>query len=350
MNSRHLVERFQRCREANEALVLVTVWETLGSTYSKAGGRMLITAGGESQGLVSGGCLESDLVERARQVLESDTAESVTYDLRDEADELFGLGVGCNGLIRVLMQPVTPERNYEPMASIAEVLLGDERGTLATVIESDLSGVAGGDSVLVVGGETRTFGLSGDLVDTLAEVCNDASGQRHASLVSPAAGLRVLVSPQIPVPRVLILGAGADAVPLVNVIAELGWRVSLGDHRPAYLTRAGFARAETRIPLTPAALAEKLEPAAFDAIVVMSHHLATDREYLRQLAGIDIPYIGLLGPPARKERLIDDLGADGERLRSRLRGPVGIDIGADTAESIAVSIAAEIQQVLATAV
>jgi xanthine/CO dehydrogenase XdhC/CoxF family maturation factor len=80
----------------------------------------------------------------------------------------------------------------------------------------------------------------------------------------------------------------------------------------------------------------------------MSHHLLTDREYLRQLATIETPYLGLLGPPARRQRLLDDLGAESGSLAKRLRGPVGIDIGADTAESIALSIAAEMQSVLAT--
>jgi xanthine/CO dehydrogenase XdhC/CoxF family maturation factor len=150
----------------------------------------------------------------------------------------------------------------------------------------------------------------------------------------------------LPVPRVLILGAGLDAVPLVNVLAELGWRVSVADHRPAYLERAGFARAEAMLAVRPDALSDAVQLKAFDAIVLMSHHLATDRQYLQQLAGIDVPYLGLLGPPARKRRLLDELGGSAGALAQRLRGPVGIDIGADTAESIAVSIAAEIQQVL----
>jgi xanthine dehydrogenase accessory factor len=164
--------------------------------------------------------------------------------------------------------------------------------------------------------------------------------------VSAADGLRVLYAPLTPVPRVLILGAGLDAVPLVNVLAELGWRVSVADHRPAYLERAGFARAEALLPVQPSSLADGVRLTDFDAIVVMSHHLETDRRYLRQLAAIDVPYLGLLGPPARKRRLLDELGESAGALGLRLRGPVGIDIGADTAESIAVSIAAEIQQVL----
>jgi xanthine/CO dehydrogenase XdhC/CoxF family maturation factor len=136
----------------------------------------------------------------------------------------------------------------------------------------------------------------------------------------------------------------------VNILAELGWRVSVADHRPAYLERRGLERAESKVAVRPESLAADVGLGDFDAIVVMSHHLATDREYLRQLATLDAPYIGLLGPPARKQRLLEEIADDAGGLAGRLRGPVGIDIGADSAESIAVSIAAEIQQVLVKAV
>jgi xanthine dehydrogenase accessory factor len=350
MNSRHILDRFAAGRERGEAMVLVTVYETLGSTYSKAGTRMLITAGGESRGLVSGGCLEGDLAARAKQVLESNAASTVTYDLRDEADELFGLGIGCNGLISVLLQPLGPDEGYEPMASIAEVLLSDEAGALATVIESTVSGLKAGASVALVGGGTRAFGVPEPFVAAMSADCRTAIGTGQARLARGPAGSRVLCMPLAPVPRVLILGAGLDAVPLVNVIAELGWRVSIADHRPAYLTREGFARAEEKHVVQPQRLASALPLARFDAIVVMSHHLLTDREYLLQLADVDVSYLGLLGPPARRQRLLDDLGEDGGALASRLKGPVGIDIGADSAESIALSIAAEMQSVLARGV
>lgn len=347
MNSRHILDRFAAGRERGEPMVLVTVYETLGSTYSKAGTRMLITAGGESRGLVSGGCLEGDLVARAKQVLESGAAAAVTYDLRDEADELFGLGIGCNGLISVLLQALGPEGGYEPMASLAEVLLSDEAGALATVIESSVAGLDAGASVLLVAGETRAVGVPDAFVAALGAGCREAVETRQARLANGPAGSRVLSMPLLPVPKVLILGAGLDAVPLVNLIAELGWRVSIADHRPAYLTREGFARAEEKHVVRPEQLASALPLARFDAIVVMSHHLLTDREYLRQLARVDAGYLGLLGPPARRQRLLDDLGEQGASLEKRLRGPVGIDIGADSAESIALSIAAEMQSVLA---
>lgn len=350
MNSRHLVERFVRCREQGEGIVLVTVYETLGSTYSKAGTRMLITAGGESQGLVSGGCLEGDLAERARRVLSMNEAATVTYDLRDEADELFGLGVGCNGLISVLLQPLSHQNTYEPMASIAEALLGETRGAIANVIDSSISEIGCGVSLALVDGESRAFGVPEKFVPILVEGCRKAAEQGISNLVSESAGFSVLYTPLVPVPRVLILGAGLDAVPLVNILAELGWRISVADHRSAYLEREEFARAEVKFAVRPESLASELKLTDFDAIVVMSHHLATDREYLCQLAPIDVPYLGLLGPPARKQRLLEEIGDHGKALASRLRGPVGIDIGADTAESIAVSIAAEIQRVLVKAV
>jgi xanthine/CO dehydrogenase XdhC/CoxF family maturation factor len=349
MNSRHLVDRFADGRAAGESMVLVTVVDTLGSTYSKAGSRMLIMASGENQGLVSGGCLESDLAERARALAGTGAAAVVTYDLRDEADELFGLGIGCNGLIRVMLQRLTPEAGYEPMASIAEALLSDAGGMLTTIVESELKGLDVGASLVEVGGTERRFGLDASLASELAPGARQARDSRRCVLVTVADRFKVLYSPLDPIPRILILGAGLDAVPLVNVLAELGWRVFVADHRPAYLARAGFERAESSLPVEPARLAGSIELDAFDAIVVMSHHLATDLAYLRQLASCSAPYIGVLGPPARRRRLLDELGATAAGLASRLRGPVGLDIGADSAESIAVSIAAEMQSILSTA-
>jgi xanthine/CO dehydrogenase XdhC/CoxF family maturation factor len=349
MNSRHLVDRFAAARANGEPLVLVTVYATQGSTYSKAGARMLITAGGENHGLISGGCLESDLALRAAQVLAASEAAVVSYDLRDEADELFGLGVGCKGVIDVLLQPVVAARGYEPLASIAGALMGDAAGGAAIVIDSAEPGLAAGATLVIVGDESHAFGIPEGWRARLGEGARSALQQRGARVALEGEGVRVLYAPLLPIPRVLVLGAGLDAVPLVNVLAELGWRVTIADHRPAYLERPGFARAEQRHVVKPASLGRDLPIASYDAVVVMSHHLPTDRAYLRELAQVDVRYLGLLGPPARRQRLLEELGSAAGALSERLRGPVGLDIGADSAESIALSIAAEIQKVLARA-
>ncbi len=127
MGARHLLQSFHAWREAGEPLVLATVYETAGSTYSKAGHRILLAANGDYRGLVSGGCLEGDLAERARAVVQSGQAVAVTYDLRDSADELWGLGVGCNGLLRVFLQPLLRTNDYQPFGAIAERLAGHAR-------------------------------------------------------------------------------------------------------------------------------------------------------------------------------------------------------------------------------
>ena len=115
-------------------MVLATVYETIGSTYSKAGHRILIAANGDYQGLVSGGCLEGDLAERARSVIETNEPLAISFDMRDEADDLWGLGVGCNGLIRVFLQPLTEAEDYQPFSDIAQGLQDAAPAVVATVI------------------------------------------------------------------------------------------------------------------------------------------------------------------------------------------------------------------------
>jgi len=327
-------------------MVLATVYETVGSTYSKAGHRILIAASGDYQGLVSGGCLEGDLAERAARVAAERRAVTVSYDLRDEADDLWGLGVGCNGLLRVFLQPLLAEEGLQPFTAIAQCLGQREPSVVATVIESADGGPDAGATLVWQPAAQSRFGMdAGDAVRLGAQAqAVAAAGQ--ARLLRGSDGL-VLYAPLRPVPRLLVLGAGLDAVPLVEMAAKLGWRVWLADHRPAYLQRGGFADAEQALLVEPRALAGALELASFDAIVVMSHHLLTDQAYLEQLAGVNAGYLGVLGPPQRKQRLLDALGDVGEELRARLKGPVGLDIGADSPESIALSILAEMQATLA---
>jgi xanthine dehydrogenase accessory factor len=271
MSARRLIESFARWRASAEPLALATVFETAGSTYSKAGHRILIAASGDYRGLVSGGCLEGDLAERAREAIASGRSRAVTYDLRDEADELWGLGIGCNGLLRVFLQPLTPESGYEPFATIAECLSGTRAGAVATLIDAPEE-----------------------------------------------------------------LGTGGT----------VGWSVTVADHRPGYVARPGFERATRVVLIEPGKLAAALALAEFDAIVVMSHHLATDRKYLAELANVRSAYLGVLGPRARRDRLLRELAEVAPALAGRLRGPVGLDIGADSPETIALSILAELQATL----
>jgi xanthine dehydrogenase accessory factor len=346
MGARQLLQSFHAWRAAGEELVLATVYETAGSTYSKAGHRILLAANGDYRGLVSGGCLEGDLAERARSVIANERAMAITYDLRDSADELWGLGIGCNGLLRVFLQPLVPRNDYQPFAALSERLAGTRPAGVATVIDSTRPDLAiGATAVVDETGERVVFGADSGAAKLLIAAGSEAVRGGTARLVDEQ-GCRILSSPLQPVPRLLVLGGGIDAIPLVGMANELGWFVTVADHRPGYLARGGFDRAERAVLVEPGKLAATLPLADYDAIVVMSHHLATDRKYLAELASVRTRYLGVLGPRARRERLLSELGDPGAKLRERLKGPVGLDIGANSPESIALSILAELQATL----
>ena len=347
MSVRRILQTFDAWRAAGVPIVLGTVYDTLGSTYTKAGHRILIGANGDYQGLVSGGCLEGDLAERARNVIESRNPAAVTYDLRNEVDDLWGLGVGCNGLIRVFLQPLFASERYEPFAAIADALLGRRAAATATVIASSTLSSPPGATLICDADTRRSFSLAADMVETLGESCREVLRDGRARYRNDEGGLAVLYAPLKPVPQLLVLGAGLDAIPLVSMAAELGWRVTVADHRPAYMERGGFERAERALLVEPDALRDSVGLEDFDAIIVMSHHLTTDRKYLSQLARVGTQYLGILGPAARRERLLAELAESGLSLHARLRGPVGLDIGADSPESIALSILAELQATFA---
>ena len=313
MSTRRLLDAFDRWRAAGTPLVLVTVVDTAGSTYTKPGHRILIAADGRFEGLVSGGCLEGDLAEHARDALAQGTARVVTYDLRGEQDELFGLGIGCNGLFRVLLQPLTVTEHYEPFATIAGILRGETATTATIVYETDSGGPPVG---------TTWIGAA-----------------RHAT----AAPVRTLVSQIVPLPRLVIAGAGLDAVPLAALAHSLDWRVTVCDHRPANLARGDFAAVELRTLNSAGALGSVIDLDRYHAAIVMTHHLDSDRVLLGVLARSRVPFIGLLGPAARRDRLLAQLEADAAGLLPRLHAPVGLAIGADSPESIALAIVAQLQ-------
>jgi xanthine/CO dehydrogenase XdhC/CoxF family maturation factor len=310
MTDKALLARFEAWRAEGRTLALATVAGTEGSTYTKAGHRILIADSGECQGLVSGGCLEGDLAEHARRVIATGTAELVTYDLRGGGEEPFGLGIGCDGLVKILLQRLSPADGYAPFARLAAVLLGDTP-VRCTVL--------------------------------LADHAAQPAGTTLFDAAAPA-GAPALTTTLHPVPRLLVLGAGQDATPLVGMADLLGWRVTVADHRPAYLERPGLDAAEHRVCGPAARLATAVTLAPFAAAVVMSHHLASDRAYLAALASSPVPYIGLLGPPGRRDRLLRELGPAAAPLAGRLHGPAGLEIGADSPESIALSILAQIHR------
>ncbi len=219
MTPKKLQNAFERWTGQNKALVLATVYETEGSTYSKAGAQMLITGDGDFQGMLSGGCLEGDLAERARAVLESGAPQSVTYDLGQNDEELWGLGVGCDGLMRIFLQPVTPDNQYEPFTTMCKAYAGLTDQVAATVLESDIDGLAEGSELVTVDGDVAYSDIGEKYAQQIQAEAGAALLQRQskASTIATDGGqATILFSILRPPPRILVLGAGLDAEPVVR--------------------------------------------------------------------------------------------------------------------------------------
>lgn len=336
-----LDEFFRHYAGRGEPLVLATVAQTLGSTYRKAGAQMLIAGDGRVAGLLSGGCLEADLMERALAVLKSGEAATVHYDTRSSDDVIWGIGLGCEGAMTILLTRLDRNNDYQPFAFAAHCRYEQLDSRFALVTESRSAAFPLGTAVWPQSKHSVPEAIS----EAMRVPTPRGAGIAADMIVNDDATF-LIVPIELP-PRLLLLGAGPDAMPLVEIAGLMNWQVTVLDHRPAYSVAERFPRAR-RVALKQAAeLPEELQRGQYDAAVVMSHHLLSDQAYLAALADSSIAYIGLLGPAPRRIRLMSELGARAALLGGRLYGPIGLDIGARSPETIALAIVAEIQAVLA---
>lgn len=323
---------FGALRAAGSVGCVAVVTLAEGSTYSKPGALMLFAADGRQAGLLSGGCLEGDLADRAARVMATATMEVVHYDARDvEQDVLFGLAFGCEGMLRIHLLPVGPRQGYEPLATLVAATAAGRSGCWGLFTAGPRCGQCLVDEAALRAHAPRQgWNLPGG----------------HAALGSGvAAEEELLLLRMAPAPRLLVLGAGAEAPALAAGAVALGWQVQVLDHRASWANAARFAPGVEVGTLDPREVAPPLPVA--DAAVVMAHHLEVDAAWLALLAGTAIPWIGLLGPAARRGRLLARIGAHSPAFAGRLQGPVGLPVGARTPEEIALSILAAAQQAVA---
>jgi xanthine dehydrogenase accessory factor len=329
---------------------LATVVHVDGSAYRREGAQMLILPGETEAprtiGLLSGGCLEDDVAAHGRQLLAGGPPILLHYDLRADGEDLWGLGLGCNGAVDVLVQSLQP--GPLPYVRAARWLLDGYDALVATVIESEGAAPPPGRQ-LALREDGEAYGSLGHPhLDAVALSVAGAAQPSHSDwlqLPGPDGGRVRVFFDRCRAPAVLcIFGAGADVPPVVAMAARLGFRVFVVDHRRALLTADRLPGAERLLPVRPEDLGAGLAEVRFDAAVVMTHNFASDTEILRYLLGRPhLAYLGVLGPAARTERILRRIGA---QAPSHLYGPVGLDIGAATPEEIACSILAEAIAVL----
>jgi xanthine dehydrogenase accessory factor len=336
-----LLPLYRRERAAGRAVALGVLVHTAGSTYRKPGALILIAADGDYAGLISGGCLEGDLREHARAVIATGAARSVRYDTRTSDDLLWGLGLGCEGAMEIVLLHAGPANGWQPLAHLAAALEAHQATAIGVIVESSQADVPPG-SVVLPGAAAAGASLPPSLAaPAVQELLSHAAARGETGWLERSSWKLFVLPLSLP-PRILLLGAGPDAVPVVDFAVRLGWKVALVDHRAAYAVPAHFPGAERVLLARPEALTDALDLTQFAAAIVMSHHLTSDLTYLRVLAPSAIAYVGLLGPAVRRERLLAELGTDAHRLKGRLHAPVGLPLGGRSPESIALAIIAQL--------
>ena len=341
---------------ANERAILATVVDVQGSGYRLPGARMLILENGDTFGMVSGGCLEADVLERAKKVLASGRSEVFTYDTTNDENSVFSLNMGCRGVIRILLESVGREDVL--LASLRAVREDRKKRTIATLIASNSEGETGlGGRLFYEGDEhftSHNLPSSLESIKSLRDECSNfhATNEDYGfrKLETPEGSYEFAFESLTPPISLLLFGAGADAIPLARIASDLGWQTSVFDHRPVFLTRERFADADRLVLHNDENPIEPINDDPLTVAVIMTHNYQQDLQILPSLLRSNVAYIAALGPKRRTEQLLSEISANGNSFTrdqlARLYAPAGLDIGADTPEAIALSIAAEMQSVL----
>jgi xanthine dehydrogenase accessory factor len=343
-----IVSTFKKIDFSIRKAALATVVKVHGSSYRSPGARMLITDDGHWVGSISGGCLEGDALRKARMVMQDKKAITVTYDTREESNQNLGIGLGCNGVIDVLIESVDHDNLRNNIALFEIFITSNEAVVLATVFNSDNNNA---DKILIDSGgnllHTFTDSTLNALVkpDLLKVFENKKSEVKTYKLNGRSVEIFIeLIQPAI---KVIIFGGGFDARPVSELAKSLGWSVQVTDECVAHIAPIFFPAAEKLSLCQREFIDQEFDISIYTACVLMSHNYEYDRDVLAKILKTDTPYIGILGPQKRFEKMVTELAQKNIHLSSedlhRIHAPIGLDIGAETPDEIALAIVSEIQ-------
>jgi len=292
--------------------VLATLVAVEGSSYRRPGARLVLLADGRRFGSISGGCLEDDVILRAEQVVQSGEPQLITYDTSSENDLIWGMGLGCSGVVQIVIESIPVER-----PRWLSVLAENLRNRLPSALR-------------VRYGAPAFMGTS--LIDAVS------------SSSAPKKSFEQVIMPS---PALTLFGAGDDALPLVKLAKLVGWHVTVVDSRRAYCARDRFPEADAIVVTPPESLADHLSFDTGAFVVVMTHRFLEDLKLLAALLPLPLAYLGIVGSRQRTNRLLAQLQGEQPALSTnalkKLYAPVGLDLGGATPEAVALSILAEIQ-------
>lgn len=349
-----IVVAYDEANKLGKKTALATVVLVEGSAYRRAGARMLITEDGELTGAISGGCLEGDALRKARLVILQQEPLLVTYDTTDDDDAKLGVGLGCNGIIHILIEPIAGNQESNPISLLKKVLSKRQYGVLVTIFSvEDRKAPQPGTCLCMTKEETM-------ITDSILHghqlaIINDAESvlESRQSLIKNYTENIVytaFVELLKPVVSLVIAGAGNDVIPLVKMAHVLGWDITVIDGRSNYALAERFPQAHRVIVARPEEVLHHIDVNEWTAVVMMTHNYNYEMALLKELAKHSFNYVGLLGPKKKLDRMLselrdNDVTLSGDQL-DKLHSPIGLDIGSEGAEEIALSVVAEIKAVL----
>lgn len=351
---RDILKAFDKAHELGKQTALATVVHVEGSSYRRPGARMLIEDDGQLTGAISGGCLEGDALRKALLVMTEKRSRLVTYDTMDDDDAKFGVGLGCNGIIQVLIEPIDVSDPHNPIQYLKVVNEKRQKAVLVTLFSLQDKRDPQYGTCLLLKADGGIIDHAPVLKDVLMADANDALTNQTSSFknyISESQNLTAFIEVIEPPVSVIIIGAGNDVMPLVDMADILGWETTVIDGRANYAKKERFASACQVLVSKPEQVLEQIVIDERTVFLLMTHNYNYDMSMLRQLLQKNILYIGMLGPKKKRERMLNELKDEGlsftEQQLAILHSPVGLDIGAETAEEIALSILAEIKALFA---
>jgi len=346
-----ILAAYEKAAKDHQKTALATVVLVEGSAYRRAGARMLITEDGQWTGAISGGCLEGDALRKARMVILQQEPMLVTYDTMDDDDAKFGVGLGCNGIIHILIEPVS-DGEINPVTLLKAVISAPRCSVLVTLFNlADRKAAQPGLCLFLTDGQTIEKGLERwSFKNELLADANKVIVTRRPAFTAYQ-GYTAFLECVKPVISLVILGAGNDAIPLSKMAALLGWNITIADGRPNYMSTERFPPVAKLVVAKPKQVLDSIEINECTAFVLMTHNYNYEFAFLKELLPLHPAYIGLLGPKKKLERMLGELEESGTMVTDRnletIHGPVGLDIGSETSEEIALSIVAEVKAVFA---
>ncbi len=343
---RDILKAYDGAKLAGKKTALATVVKVEGSSYRQPGARMLVTEDGELTGAISGGCLEGDALKRALLSIHQQQNKLITYDTSNEDDVEFGVQLGCNGIVHILFEYIDSSVVNNPIVLLKALDAERSDAVIMTLFSVDRKAQQPGTILLYREGQS----LNNDEVFTtlLPDIQAVLAGRSSAmkTITIDSLTYEALIEYIAPPLYLLVAGAGNDVKPLVQMAATLGWEVTVADGRATHATVQRFPKAKTVIIAKPEELITRFVIDAGTYVLLMTHNYNYDLALLQLLLDTDCSYIGILGPKTKLNRMLSDLDEAGVMVPKgqleKIHGPVGLDIGAEPSEEIAVSVIAEI--------